>query len=162
LTNLTRSLAAAALAALSADDVFCLLYLEGGCMSNTYKTLWDQYEAAVHQAGSHGHLGKAARIVKDALRESEDYGEIPQGLVDLAHMLADCYLKQLRFFEAESLYRAVLEVREKLLGQNHQDVIDSLKKVAIVQIMAFRSEALGPGGVDVASFWVADSVAVAS
>ncbi|HEY9791696.1 MAG TPA: tetratricopeptide repeat protein [Candidatus Obscuribacterales bacterium] len=111
--------------------------------SDSHKTLWQQYEHAALFARKQGNLGKATRILREALRESEDYGELSCGLIEQAHALAYVYLNQYRFADAESLFRLVLEVREKLYGQTHDDVVDSLKKVAIVQIMAFRAEALG-------------------
>jgi hypothetical protein len=88
-------------------------------------------------------MGKATRIVKEALREAEASGRLDPELIEMAHGLAEQHLAQRRFSEAESIYRRVLEVREKLLGQAHNDVVDSLKRVAVVQIMAFRAEALG-------------------
>jgi hypothetical protein len=131
-------------------------------MSNKHATLWNQYEEAAGTACRQGQFAKAARIVKEALREAEEYGETPGALVELAHQLAESYLQQLRFVEAESLFRAVLELREKLLGQTHVEVIDSLKKVAIVQIMAFRSETLGSKVLQTTSPWSAEQVAAAS
>ena len=113
-------------------------------MSNeTHNNLWEQYQQAANSARRQGNLPKASRILREAFREAEEYGEIEESLVSLAHDLAEIYLGQYRYLEAESMYRSVLEVREKLLGQTHDDVVDSLKKVAIVQILAFRSEALG-------------------
>lgn len=111
--------------------------------TETHNNLWEQYLEAAISARRQGNLTKASRILREAFREAEEYGEIEDTLVELAHNLAEIYLGQFRYMEAESMYRCVLEVREKLLGQTHADVVDSLKKVAIVQIMAFRSEALG-------------------
>jgi hypothetical protein len=109
-----------------------------------FEFLWHQYKNAAAVAARQGNLTKANRIVKEAFRESEEFGELDHDLIELAHSLAEQNLAQGKFLEAESLYRQVLEVREKLLGQTHADVVESLKRVAIVQIMAFRAEALGP------------------
>jgi hypothetical protein len=108
-----------------------------------YEFLWKQYKSAAAAASKQGNLTKATRILKEAFRESEEFGELDHELISLAHNLAEQHLAQGRFVEAESLYRLVLEVREKLLGQTHDDVVESLKRVAVVQIMAFRHEALG-------------------
>lgn len=108
-----------------------------------FEFLWKQYKNAAAVAGRQGNLTKATRILKEAFRECEEFGELDQELIELAHKLAEQHLAQARFSEAESLYRLVLEVREKLLGQTHDDVVESLKRVAVVQIMAFRAEALG-------------------
>jgi hypothetical protein len=109
-----------------------------------YEFLWRQYKSAAAVAAKQGNLSKANRILKEAFRESEEFGELDNDLIELAHSLAEQNLAQGKFIEAESIYRLVLEVREKLLGQLHSDVVESLKRVAIVQIMAFRAEALGP------------------
>lgn len=113
-------------------------------MSNqSHSVLWNQYGVAVLHARKQGNFNKAARVLRDAFLEFEEYGEISPDLVLMAHELAELHLNNFRYEEAEDLYRLVLEMREKVLGQTHADVIESLKKVAIVQIMAFRVEALG-------------------
>lgn len=109
-----------------------------------FEFLWRQYKNTAALAARQGNLSKANRIVKEAFRESEEFCELDHELIELAHSLAEQNLAEGKFLEAESLYRQVLEVREKLLGQTHADVVESLKRVAIVQIMAFRAEALGP------------------
>jgi hypothetical protein len=129
--------------------------------SEPHKTLWQQYERAALFARKQGNLGKATRILREALRESEEYGELHVGLIEQSHALAYVYLNQYRFGDAESLFRMVLEVREKLYGQTHEDVVDSLKKVAIVQIMAFRAEALGRKTISSPLPW-SESIAAAS
>jgi tetratricopeptide (TPR) repeat protein len=108
-----------------------------------FEFLWKQYKKAAAAAAQQGNLTKATRILKEAFRESEEFGELDHELIELAHSFAQQYLNLGRFSEAEGLYRLVLEVREKLLGQTHDDVVESLKRVAVVQIMAFRAEALG-------------------
>lgn len=131
-------------------------------MTNTHNNLWEQYQRVAQVAHAQGNFTKAARVIKEALREAEDYGEVHSGLVTIAHVLAEGYLRQNRFAEAENLYRAVLEVREKVLGQTHDEVIDSLKKVGAVQILSFRSEALGRDSLQVPLPWVSDAIAAAS
>jgi tetratricopeptide (TPR) repeat protein len=117
-----------------------------------FEFLWKQYKQAAAIASQQGNLTKATRILKEAFREAEEFGELDCELIDLAHSVAEKQLAAGRFSEAESLYRLVLEVREKLLGQTHGDVVESLKRVAVVQIMAFRAEALG-GSARAASPW---------
>ena len=123
-------------------------------MSNqTHNSLWEQYERSASFARKQGNFTKAARILREAFREAEEYAELAPTLVDAAHDLAELYINQYRYVEAEGLYRSVLELREKLLGQTHDDVVESLKNVAIVQILAFRSEALGHTLVNSPSTW---------
>jgi hypothetical protein len=108
-----------------------------------FEFLWKQYKRAAAAAGRQGNLGKATRILREAFRESEEFNELDHELIEIAHTLAEQHLAQGRFGEAESIYRLVLGAREKLLGQTHKDVVESLKRVAVVQILAFRAEALG-------------------
>jgi hypothetical protein len=112
-----------------------------------YKFLWDSYKRTSGSARRQGNFVKASRVLKEAFRDCEEYRELDPELIDIAHDLAESHLAQGKFAEAESMLRAVLEVREKLLGQTHADVVESLKRVAIVQIMAFRAEALGRNAV---------------
>jgi tetratricopeptide (TPR) repeat protein len=126
-----------------------------------HTSLWEQYELAALVASKQGNLSKASRILKEALREAEEYSELPAGLIDHAYLLAELHLSHYRYGEAESLFRMVLEVREKLLGQTHEDVVESLKQVAMVQILSFRAEALGRQIVHTPMPW-ADTVAAAS
>ena len=123
--------------------------------------LWEQYCQAVSGAVHHGNFAKATRVLREAFREAEEYGEIHPSLVEAANSLANLYVGQRRYSEAENLFRLVLEVREKLLGQTHEDVVDSLKKLAIVQILAFRAEALGQR-MDHRGFSWSDGIAAAS
>jgi predicted translin family RNA/ssDNA-binding protein len=123
--------------------------------------LWEQYCQTVSSAVQQGNFAKAARVLREAFREAEELGEIHRPLVDAAYSLANMHVNQRRYHEAESLFRMVLEVREKLLGQTHDDVVDSLRKLAIVQILAFRAEALGQR-TDHRGFSWSDGVAAAS
>lgn len=107
-------------------------------------SLWNQFNEAVDTARHQGNMSKASKLLKEALREAEEYGEIPPILVAKAQSLADAYVAQRRYQEAELLFRSVLELREKLLGPSHADVVESHKIVAMVQILGFRAEALGP------------------
>lgn len=108
-----------------------------------YNLLWEQFKKAAAVARRQGNLAKCSRILRESFRECEEQRELDFELIEMAHSLAELQLANGRFAEAESMYRCVLEVREKLLGQTHPDVVESLKQVAIVQIMAFRAEALG-------------------
>lgn len=118
-----------------------------------YKFLWESYASLATSARKQGNWGKAARILKEAFRDCEEFRELDPELIDMAYDLAELNLSYGRFAEAEALYRSVLEVREKLLGQTHRDVVESLKRVGIVQILAFRAEALGSKTVRSSMSW---------
>lgn len=126
-----------------------------------YKFLWESYESLACSARKQGNWGKEARILKEAFRECEEFRELDSALIDMAYDLAELNLSQGRFEEAEALYRSVLEVREKLLGHTHRDVVESLKRVGIVQILAFRAEALGSKTVRAPLSW-SDGLAATS
>ncbi len=44
--------------------------------------------------------------------------------------LAGLYVSQLRYQEAESLHKQALQMRKKLLGEEHHDVANSLNNLA--------------------------------
>jgi len=130
-------------------------------MSDQHSVLWEQFNRDTLRARKLGNFSRASRILKEALREAEEYDELPKNLIDNANSLAELYMNQQRFADAESLYRSVLELREKLLGPTHKDVVDSLKKLAVVQILSFRAEALGKKVLP-SSNWQEAKVAAAS
>lgn len=111
--------------------------------TSDYMPLLASYQQAAGAALNKGQAGKAARILRDALRESEEVGELPPSLVEASNELAESLMSHNKFAEAEALYRAVLEVREKMLGTNHPQVVESLQKLAVLQIVSFRAEAMG-------------------
>lgn len=130
-------------------------------INHYHEALWHHYEHTAMFARQLGSQARALRILREALRDCEEFGELPEGVISQAHSMADTYLEEHRFADAESVYRLVLEVREKLLGQTHPDVVDSLKRVAFVQIMSFRAETLGPNSVDTSDDWT-DTMSAAS
>ena len=79
--------------------------------------------------------------------------------------LANVYLKQGKYADAERLYKRALATQEKALGSDHQDFAQSLHNLAIVykeqgkyadaeplykRSLAIREKALGPDHPDVA------------
>jgi hypothetical protein len=127
-----------------------MFHWQAGMQTSDYIPLLASYQKAAGAALSKGQASKAARILKDALRESEEVGELSISLVDAANQLAESLMGQNKFGDAESLYRAVLEVREKMLGTSHPQVVESLQKLAVLQIVSFRAEAAGKKFINVA------------
>jgi hypothetical protein len=113
-------------------------------MSNdSHRILWEQYAQEANFERLQGNLARAWKILRIAFREAEEYSELPQVIMATADLLAEDFLRQQKFGEAESLYRLSLELTEKLLGTNHESVAACMRKVSLVQILAFRVEALG-------------------
>lgn len=111
--------------------------------TSNYLALLATYQQSAATALTRGQWMKAARVLRDALRECEEVGELHEGLTATANQLAEKLIDQHKYSEAEILYRAVLEVREKLFGTNHPQVTESLQKLAVLQITTFRAEAMG-------------------
>jgi hypothetical protein len=98
----------------------------------SHQALWTAYVQLAKEACKHGHFLQAQRILKDALHDAEEYGDIDDGLIYSIHALAGTFCISRDFRRAESLYRQVLEWREKMLGEQHADVADSLDRVALM------------------------------
>lgn len=72
------------------------------------------------------------RRLQIELKKAEQTGELKQSLFNELHALAASYCLARQYIKAERLYRLGLATREKVLGQAHSDVLDSLVKLAIV------------------------------
>ena len=88
-------------------------------------------KAAMAGATVDEHDLLAHRLQRD-LRVAEQVGRLPQSVVDGLHALAARYCLQRQYAKAERLYRCGLAARERVLGQTHRDVLDSLIKLAVV------------------------------
>lgn len=119
--------------------------------TSNYSALLASYQQPAAEAFKRGQLAKASKVLREALREAEEVGQLHDGLVTSATEVAEILQSQQKFSEAETLYRAVLELREKMLGSNHPAVIESLQRLAMLQIVSFRAEALGKNFVAAAS-----------
>jgi len=68
--------------------------------------------------------------VKRHLQSQEQTTSATLDLADTVSRLGDLYLIEGNYLEAEPLYWRALEIRQKLLGENHKDVAASLKNLA--------------------------------
>lgn len=90
---------------------------------------WIDYRAA-SEAFEQGHYTKASRILHKAMAESQITGVIDPLLLSSASQLAERYFDDGNYARAASLYRAVLDVRMKLLGADHPDVRETRRRLA--------------------------------
>lgn len=67
-----------------------------------------------------------------ALATAEVEKTLPDSLVDAIHELAGSYCVNRRYNDAARLYQRVLTAREKVLGDSHPDLVDSLDRLAVV------------------------------
>ena len=109
-------------------------------VAETYSTPWEARMAAATIAYQQGRYADAENSLQDALTEAEQFGKedrrMTMTLVKLGDLaatfsnLASYYRKQGRNSEAESLYKRLLAIWEKVLGPRHPHVAKSLEKYA--------------------------------
>lgn len=101
-------------------------------------------------ASRRGDLQVAERIMFQALSSAELTRVLPAKLIEAVHELAGTYCVKRKYSDAARLYRRVLSAREKVLGETHPDLVDSLDRLSIVlcesdakpDAMAFRFRAM--------------------
>ena len=96
------------------------------------RTPLEAIDGAVREACARGDFVSVETIMRYALKECEDAGELDEGLISRLHNLADSHLRHDRFHEAKRLVRLGLKSREAILGRQHPDVIDSRRKLEII------------------------------
>jgi hypothetical protein len=90
---------------------------------------------------------------KEILIAALKTGQLRTGIIDLVQALTTLYCLERHYDEAELLYTSLLAANEKKWGTNHPDVVDTLKKLAVIvrakqsdsilaKIMAFRAQSL--------------------
>jgi hypothetical protein len=84
------------------------------------------------EAGRKGDMKSAEHGMFRALASAEAERLLPSSLVETAHELAGSYCVRRQYSDAARVYRRVLTAREKILGENHPDLVDSLDRLAVV------------------------------
>lgn len=79
-----------------------------------------------------GDLQFAEREMFQALSSAEVVRVLPEQLIQAVHELAGSYCVKRKYSDAARLYRRVLSAREKVLGETHPDLVDSLDRLAVV------------------------------
>jgi hypothetical protein len=105
-----------------------------------HEELWAPFRKTYEDACQRGDLLGACAILETALKKCQQVGELDNHVVQSIHEVAWQYCAQRKYPEAECLYLRVLQAREKLLGPYHQDVADSLERLAVVLRQLKRSE----------------------
>ncbi len=88
----------------------------------THDSLWEHYDKAAAEALSEHRYTKASRIVKDALHQARQLGELQPNLVQRADQLAKVYRDSGDYTNAASLYRLIIDIQKIALGPEHPDV----------------------------------------
>jgi len=114
---------------------------------------WNDSEKAFVAAFQRQEYEEAKNILIKALKAAQLSGQIDPRLMESVHELAAIYCLERRYKDAEQLYTGGFHTREKILGPNHPDTIDSLERLAAVvretqgdgllaKTMAFRAHSL--------------------
>ena len=95
-------------------------------------TAWERYSQDGIKAYKQGRDSEAERLLRLAVKESEQFGandlRVAQSLRNLA-MVLDA---RENYAEAESVQRRVLSIKEKVLGQNHREVASTLNDLGVL------------------------------
>ena len=59
-------------------------------------------------------------------------GDFEKSQQDLLFNIGECFRISSKYTEAEQMYRQTLELREKVLGQEHPSTLDSMNNLALV------------------------------
>lgn len=90
---------------------------------------WLSYRAA-SEAFENGHLTKAGRLLREALEESKEQGLLDPLLLHTATNLAERHLREGEYSNAASMFRVIFELRQRVQGDEHPEVVSSRKKLA--------------------------------
>ena len=93
---------------------------------------WARYTDAGIAATEEHRYAEAEKQFKAAIEEAEKFGPGDTRLATSLSYLAEVYVVQQKYAEAEPLYQRALEIREKAKGPEHHDVLVSLNNLAAV------------------------------
>ncbi len=88
--------------------------------------LWSKYQRIGQKAAEFGDAALAEKSVKEALAEAEQLGDKDPRLALTLDGLAQLYLRQRRYPDAEQLAKRLLARREQVAGPESQEVAASL------------------------------------
>jgi len=140
------------------------LALGAGC-TTPQGGLWQDAVDAADEAYTQGNYAEAEKNFRKAVNRAEAFEPEDLRLAQSLNGLAETFLAQGRYTEAEPLHKRALAIREKALGPEHPDVAQSLNNLAVLykaqgryteaeplyrRSLAIREKALGPEHPDVA------------
>ncbi len=99
-------------------------------------SIWNAYVEQFKEELRCGNLKSASNTLESALSDAEEFQEIDPILIWCVHSLSGQYCVQGDYHAASRLLRLGLEIKEKILGSRHPDVVDSLEKLALFQLDA--------------------------
>lgn len=92
--------------------------------------MWERYNVAGQQAMGQGRHGEAENHFKLALQEAEKLGPMDGKVVTSLNNLANCLRQQGKLQEAEPLYQRALDLKKKIGGHFHKDLVMILQNYA--------------------------------
>ncbi len=95
---------------------------------------WEAYAQQFKTEFRRGNFEEASSTLNSALSDAEAAGEIDPVLIWCVHSLSGRYCAQGDYPAASRLLRRGLEIKEKILGKHHPDVMNSLEKLALFQL----------------------------
>jgi uncharacterized membrane-anchored protein len=100
----------------------------------TNKSLWDAYADQFKSELRQGNFASASRTLESALSDAEEFRHIDPVLIWCVNSLSGHYCAHGDYQAAIRLLTLGLETKEKVLGRHHGDVVNSLEKLALVQL----------------------------
>lgn len=95
---------------------------------------WKQLKLKGDEEAHRGHPAKAEQQYKRALAEANKHGGSSRAVQESLRSLADLYLKQGNYVQAQDYYERCLEVTERLAGAGAGSVEPLLRKLAMLYI----------------------------
>jgi tetratricopeptide (TPR) repeat protein len=86
------------------------------------KTTWDMCRQAAERAMAQGDYGSCESLWQAALKRAENFEEQDPRLATTLESIAEVLFKQALYDQAEHYAKLTLEIYEKMLGPDHQDV----------------------------------------
>jgi hypothetical protein len=105
--------------------------------SQSVAALLEQAQRARHD----GMPGTAESLLLEALQQCCQGRTLDATVVGRLHALAYQYTRRRQYSSAERLYHKVLEARMVALGPNHPAIADSLRRIASVMRLTWRTNA---------------------
>lgn len=120
----------------------CTLIVFGCTRSSDESVSWEQVRAMASEAFQQGRYEEAEKRWTSALKKAEKFNPEDPRLATSLDELSFFYNSQLKYVEAEPLYRRLLALRETVLGPIHPEVAATLTNLAkLYQAQAKYAEA---------------------
>ena len=109
-------------------------------MELEHDSLWQAY-AAMFKKACQKHDWLHAKLALDhAFIDAEQFAEIDDRIVWCLFSLVSWYLSYGNYGKANQLYKRLLELKKKILGRTYPVGMDSLEKLAFLQMKDLQRE----------------------